>query len=343
MKQKLKFILMAVAACVGNAQAANITVVNFGGANGDAQKAAYYEPFQKSTGIQVIPVEYAGELGKLKAMVDMKKVTWDVVVVEQSSIGRACGEGLLEKIDVARIGSKNDFIVGSIHECGIGQVVWADVMAYNADKLKVAPKSWADFWDVKKFPGKRGMHKAARETLEYALMADGVPTRDVYKVLAMKLGVDRAFKKLDELKPYIQWWEAGSQPQQLLVAGDVVMSTAYAGRIDAAQREGKNLQIVWAGSLYGVDYWTIPKGSPNKAAAEKLIAFASTPQAQKRFIDRISYGPTNVKTLKLLDAKTLAKLPNSSDNIKDAVLSDVKFWDDHGEDLEQRFAAWASR
>ena len=86
------------------------------------------------------------------------------------------------------------------------------------------------------------MRKGARYNLEFALMADGVKTADVYKVLATKDGADRAFKKLTELKPNIQWWEAGAQPPQFLVAGDVVMTTAYNGRIDAAQREGKNLQ-----------------------------------------------------------------------------------------------------
>ncbi|WP_187172480.1 extracellular solute-binding protein, partial [Enterococcus faecium] len=131
------------------------------------------------------------------------------------------------------------------------------------------PKGWADFWDVKTFPGKRGMRKGARYNLEFALMADGVPVKDVYKVLATKDGQNRAFKKLDQLKPNIQWWEAGAQPPQFLVAGDVVMSTAFNGRIDAAQREGKNLKVVWNGSIYDLDYWAIPKGSPNKALAEQ--------------------------------------------------------------------------
>jgi putative spermidine/putrescine transport system substrate-binding protein len=108
-------------------------------------------------------------------------------------------------------------------------------------------------------------------------MADGVPVADVYKVLATKDGADRAFKKLTELKPNIQWWEAGAQPPQFLVAGDVVMTTAYNGRIDAAQREGKNLKITWTGGIYDLDYWVMPKGTPNKDAALKFIALASSP------------------------------------------------------------------
>lgn len=325
------------------AQAADISVVNFGGANANAQKAAFVEPFEKASGVKVTTVEYNGEMAKIKAMVEAKKVTWDVVEVESGEIGRACEEGLLERLDYGKIGAKTEFMPEAVHECGIGIFVWSTALAYNADRLKQAPRNWADFWDVKKYPGKRGMRKGARYNLEFALMADGVPTKDVYKVLATKEGVERAFRKLDQLKPNIQWWEAGAQPPQFLVAGDVVMSTAYNGRIDAAQREGKNLKVVWAGSIYDLDYWVMPKGTPNKDAAEKFIAYASTPAAQKAYASRIAYGPVNLASIKALDAKTLADLPNSPRNAADAVQQNLKFWTDHGEDLEQHFAAWASR
>ncbi|MFC3107719.1 ABC transporter substrate-binding protein [Undibacterium arcticum] len=328
---------------LGLAQAAELTVINFGGANGNAQKAAYIEPFQKTTGTKVVVVEYNGELAKVKAMVETGKVSWDVVELESGLLGRACEEGLLEKLDYSKIGKKSDFMPEAVQECGMGAFVWSTVLAYNADKMKVAPKNWADFWNVKQFPGKRGMRKGARYNLEFALMADGVPTKEVYKVLATKAGVERAFKKLDELKANIQWWEAGAQPPQFLVAGDVVMSTAYNGRIDSAQREGKNLKVTWAGSIYDLDYWVIPKGTPNKALAEKYIAFASTPESQKNYAGNIAYGPVNHNALKLLDAKTLADLPTSTNNAKDAVQQNLQFWTDHGEDLEQRFTAWAAK
>jgi putative spermidine/putrescine transport system substrate-binding protein len=263
--------------------------------------------------------------------------------VESGEIGRACEEGLLEKLDYSKFGKKADFIPAAFQDCGFGAFVWSTVLGYNADKLKTAPKNWADFWDVKKFPGKRGMRKGARYNLEFALMADGVPTKDVYTVLSTKAGVDRAFKKLDELKPHIQWWEAGAQPPQFLVAGDVAMSTVFNGRIDAAQREGKNLKVVWAGSIYDLDYWVIPKGAKGKDAAEKFIAFSSTPEAQYNYASKIAYGPVNNTALKRMDPKMLADLPTSPANAQDSVQQNLKFWTDHGEELEQRFTAWAAR
>ncbi len=343
MKSSLKPVLLAAALAAGFAHAGELTVVNFGGANSLAQKAAYVEPFQKSTGNKVTVVEYNGEMAKLKAMVEAKKVSWDLVEVESGEVGRACEEGLLERIDVSKIGKKDEFIPAAIQECGFGAFVWSTVLGYNADKLKTAPKGWSDFWDVRKFPGKRGMRTGACYNLEFALMADGDGRKEVYSVLSTKAGVDRAFKKLDELKNNIQWWEAGAQPPQFLVAGDVVMSTVYNGRIDAAQREGKNLAITWTGGIYDLDYWVIPKGAKNKDLAEKFIAFASTAEAQHHYAGNIAYGPVNNNAFKRMDYKMLSQLPTSTANVKDQVQQNMKFWTDHGEELEQRFTAWAAK
>ena len=318
-----------------------ITVVNFGGANANAQKKAYYEPFEK-TGTKVVAVEYNGEQAKIKVMVETKKVTWDVVEVESPDVARGCDEGLFEKLDYSKIGNKADFNPAAVTECGVGVFVWSTVMAYNGDKIKDGPKTWADFWDTKKYPGKRGMRKGARYNLEFALMAEGVKPADVYKVLATKEGAERAFKKLTELKSNIQWWEAGAQPPQFLVAGDVAMTTVYNGRIDAANREGKNLKITWTGGIYDLDYWVIPKGAPNKDASLRFIAFASTAEAQAEYAKNIAYGPTNTKALAKLDAKVLANLPTSPANAKDALEFNLKFWADQGENLEKRFASWAT-
>ncbi len=325
------------------AHASNLTVISFGGTNQKAQVKAYYEPFTKGTAINVVPGEYNGEQAKVKAMVEAGNVSWDLVELESPELVRGCEEGLYEKLDYSKIGSKADFLPAAVTDCGVGFFVWSTVMAYNADKLKEAPTSWADFWNVKKFPGKRGMRKGAKFTLEFALMADGVKPADVYKVLATSAGVDRAFKKLDELKPNIQWWQAGAQPPQLLASGDVVMSSAYNGRIANAQKEGRNLKIVWAGNIYDVESYGIPKGSPRLDSAYKFLATLAKPENQKAFSGEIPYGPTNTKANDMIDADTAANLPTSAANIASALASDTLFWVDHGEDLEQRFNAWAAR
>ena len=343
---KFTAIVTAVAALVALPALAQsqLTVVNFGGANANAQKKAYYEPFEKATGTKVVSVEYNGEQAKIKAMVEAKKITWDIVELESPDVGRGCDEGLFEKLDYAKIGAKADYAPkAAVTDCGIGMFVWSTVMAYDGDKLKDGPRTWADFWDVKKFPGKRAMRKGARYNLEFALMADGVKPADVYKTLATPAGAERAFKKLTELKPSIQWWEAGAQPPQFLVAGDVAMATAYNGRIDAAAREGKNLKINWTNQIYDLEYYGIVKGTPNLDAAYKYLAFALGAAPQAEYSKNIAYGPTNTKALAKLDAKTLGNLPTAKGNMKDALEFNIRFWADQGEALEKRFASWATQ
>ena len=244
--------------------------MNFGGANANAQKKAFYEPFEK-TGTKVMPVEYNGEQAKIKAMVETKKVTWDVVEAESPDVARGCDEGLFEKLDYSKIGAKS-----RLRSRRGDRVRHRHLRLVHRDGLQRRqaqggrPRPGPISGTSRSIPGKRGMRKGARYNLEFALMADGVKPADVYKVLATKEGADRAFKKLTELKPNIQWWEAGAQPPQFLVAGDVVMTTVYNGRIDAANREGKNLKITWTGGIYDLDYWTIPKGTPNKDAGAEV-------------------------------------------------------------------------
>ncbi len=344
MLKSLKFTAITLGMmCAAQAMAAtDLTVVSFGGANKAAQEKAFYAPWEKAGNGKIIAGEYNGEMAKVKAMVDTKSVSWDLVEVESPELARGCDEDMFEELDPKMFGDAAKYVSGAISHCGAGFFVWSTVLAYNADKLASAPTGWADFWNTEKFPGKRGLRKGAKYTLEFALMADGVAPKDVYKVLASKDGQDRAFKMLDKLKPSIQWWEAGAQPPQFLQSGDVVMSSAYNGRIAAVAKESK-LKVVWTGGVYDFDAWAIPKGSKNAEAAKKFIAYSLQPEQQKNFSENIAYGPANTDAVKLLSAETLEKMPTTEENIKDQVQIDVKFWNDNGESLEQRFNSWAAK
>ncbi|WP_250528437.1 ABC transporter substrate-binding protein [Caballeronia sp. GAWG2-1] len=326
------------------AHADELVTVNYGGVVGEAQKRAWVEPFAKASGISTTAVSYTGDQAKIKAMTSSGDVTWDVVEIGSQNLGRGCQDGLYEKLDWSKIISKSALSSEAVSQCGAGIFVSSTVLAYNPTLVKGTPSGWKDFWDVKKFPGKRGMRKDAHYNLEIALMADGVPTSQVFKVLATKEGQDRAFRKLEELRPNIQWWEAGAQAPQFLAAGDVVMTTAWNGRISAAQKEGnKNLAVSWRQNIADLDFFVIPKGTKRKEAAEKFIGYSVGETGQKAFAGQISYGPVNKAALKALDTKTLENLPNAPQNAVDALTEDFAFWTDNGDALDSRFSAWASK
>ncbi|MFJ4452709.1 ABC transporter substrate-binding protein [Pseudomonas sp. NPDC089392] len=342
MEKQLTALALALALS-STANATELTVISYGGVSKTVQTEVFYQPFEAAHQAKLIAGEYNGEMARIKAMVDTNSVNWDVVQVESDKLVRGCDEGLFEPLDTQRIGKVADFVPGTLSECGAGLLVWSMTMAYNADALTDAPQGWADFWNVTKYPGKRALQRGAKFTLEAALLADGVPQEQVYKVLATPEGVDRAFSKLDELKPNIQWWEAGAQPMQYLAAKDVVMTTAFNGRIFAAEQSGAHIKPVWGGSIHAIDYWAIPRGSKNKELAEEFIASTLTPEAQKLHSTKLGYGSVNLHTAELLDKGIAAQLNMAPQNIKQSLAFDNEFWIDHGEELEARFNAWVAR
>lgn len=326
----------------GNAR--DLTITGWGGTTQAAHKVAYFEPFTKETKIKIVEDEWSGEMAKIRGMVETGDITWDVVQVEAPEMFQGCEEGLFETLDWSKITDKKNLVDGAASECGAGILIWSTVFAYDADIIKDGPKTWAEFWDVKKWPGKRGMRRGSKMTLEIALLADGVAPKDVYPLLETKAGVDRAFKKLDELKPYIVWWKAGAEPQQRLAAGDVVMSMAYNAWVTRINNEDKrNFKIVWDGNNYSMDYWTIVKGSPNVDKALKFISLSMRPERQAAFFNKIAYGWTAKGTGKFIKPEMLSKLPTAEGHLDNALQTNIEFWLENGESLEQRFQAWVAK
>lgn len=352
-----KVLILSTALC-GMAFAANadVTVMSWGGAYGAAQTEGHLKPFTAKTGIATTMTDSDNPATPIKAMVEAGNVTIDVASVEYADAIRLCDEGLLEPIDINSLPAGDDgtpaaedFLAGAVTDCGVSTDIWANIYAYDTTKFAAdaAPKTVADFFDLEKFPGKRGLKKGAKAVLEFALMGDGVPASEVYATLATPEGVDRAFAKLDTIKKDVVWWEAGAQPPQLLADGEVVMATAYNGRIfNAAVAEGKPFQIVWDGQIYENEMYVIPKGAPNMAEALEFVKYATSTEGLRAQAKYISYGPARKSALKeelmFNDGKTVMgpHLPTAPENMTNALESNFEFWVDKDAELNERFNAW---
>lgn len=332
---------MALATAV---QARDLTVVSWGGALQDAQKKTYFEPFTSATGVAMHDESWDGGVGVLRAKVEGGASTWDIVQVESEELAVGCDEGLFEKLDFSKIGGEAAYLPQTVQPCGVGVALYDFVLSYDKDKLKDAPKNWADFFDTAKYPGKRGLRQGPKSTLEIALLGDGVPPADLYKVLATEEGVARAFGKLDTIKNDIIWWKAGAQPPQLLASGEVTMTMAYNGRIDAANKnDKKNFGLVWNDALYTIDSWVILKGSPNMDAAYKFLDFVGKAENQAKFSETIAYGTSNKDAAGLLSEAVLKDLPTAPENFKNTHEMSVPFWLENIDHLTERFNKWVAK
>ena len=353
---KKLLVLTTALTVVSFAAKADVTVMSWGGAYGGAQTEAHVKPWAAKTGIGAVMLDSDNPATPIKAMVEAGNVTVDVASVEYADAIRLCDEGILEPIDAASLpaapdgtAAVDDFLAGAITDCGVSTDIWATVFAYDNTKLTGdnVPKTAADFFDLAKFPGKRGLHKGAKAVLEFALMGDGVAPADVYAMLNTPEGVDRAFAKLDTIKSEVVWWEAGAQPPQLLADGEVTMTSAYNGRIfNAAVAEGKPFTIVWDGQTYENEMYVVPKGAPNKDQAMDFIRYATSTEGLRAQAQQISYGPARksalVEELLFKDGKTVMapNLPTAPENLANALGSSFEFWVDKDAELNDRFNAW---
>ncbi len=305
----------AALACAG-AAAQELTVVSFGGSYQEGQSKALFQPAAKTMNIKVKEETYTG-IADLRLKVKAGAVTWDVVASGSGSAARAGAEGLLEKLDYKVIDISN-FAPGLAFDHCVGGDVFSTVLAWNTKTYgDKGPQSWADFWDVKKFPGKRAYRKGVAGALEPALMADGVPANKVYEVLSAPGGIERAINKIKELKPHIAvWWASGAQHAQLMKDGEVDMVTGWNGRFDVVAKDGGKVAYTFNQALLDYDCYGIPKGAPNKDLAMKFLAEISKPQYQAEFTKYITYGPTNKKAYELgtIEAAYAKRLPSHPEN-----------------------------
>ncbi|MCC8960057.1 ABC transporter substrate-binding protein [Bradyrhizobium sp. Pear77] len=323
-----------------------LTITSFGGTYQAAVRKAFFEPFSKATGVKISEDEYNGESAKVNAMVESKSVSWDVVDVASNAVMQLCAEGILETVDWKKLGlDRAKFTSEDTSDCGVPYEVSASVIAYDKDKLPNGPKSIADFFDTQKFPGKRGLWKIHPDKfLVWALNADGVDLKDVYKVLNTPEGIDRAFKKLDTIKKDVVWFQSLAQAAQLLADGQVVMTQAPNGRIyDAVKNSGKHFEIMWDAHTWEAGFWAIPKGSPHRDAAYKFLAFAGSPQAQADLTRYLPYGPTNKDAMALVDPAMMSHLPTAVNHIGKGLQRDAAFWAEKGDVLRQRFTVWLAK
>ena len=349
----------ALAATAAQAQT-ELVVVSWGGAYTASQQNAYHDPYMAlNPDIKILNDDSASEgLAKLRAMAEADNWSWDVVDMVAADAITACDEGLILEIDHDAVlapapdgtPATEDFGDLIVSECFIPQIVYSTAFGYRTDLVETPPTSIADVFDLEKIPGKRALEKKPIGNLEWALIADGVPADDVYDALSTPEGVERAFAKLDTVKSEVVWWVKGAVPVQLLADGEVVIASAYNGRLFSGIEEEKQpLGMMWEWQLFDLDGWAIPKGTAKVDEALKFLRFATDTQRLADQAKFISYGPARMSSAPMVGKHaTLGidmgpHMPTAPENAKKTLLFNYEWWADHRDELDERFNAWLAR
>lgn len=327
--------VLAVEVCPGDKPDA-IVVNASGGAMADAMRKAFSSDFEELHNIRVIDTSPA-DLGKLRVMVESNNVEWAVTEIGGQDILTAVRERLLDPIDKSVVDLSGFPKEAADNEYWFAKSAYATVLGYSTKAFPDDhPKTWAEFWDVEKFPGPRSLRNHPVDNLEYALMADGVKPEELYP-----LDVDRAFKKLDEIAPHISvWWTSGQQPAQLLLDGEVVLASGWNGRFFNLIQDGAPLDIDWNQGMIKLSAFGIPKGSPHACWGQQYLQVMTDPKRQAVYAEEIGYPGLHLESPKYVDPKLAPYLPTHPDNIGKLAWTDLEWWDEHGAEVRERWNRW---
>ncbi len=307
-----------------------LRVATFAGGVRNAQQTSMFTPFTEQTGLHLQVDDWSGALQMLQARAETGRQDWDLLLMEAAPLEIACKEGLLLAAPLTR-DPTDTAPDGTGKNCGVPAWRMNLVLAWDRGRVGATP-TWSDFWNVAQHPGKRGLRRDPRGTLEIALMADGVAAGDVYRTLSTSDGVDRAFHELDQLKPYIVWWNTPEQAVQIIESGAVLMSSAPVGEIAAADRTGhRNIGAQWSQSLGIAVDWAIPSATAPKhrAFARKLLGFVSDPSQRAGFSAAYPSLPSAAGT------------PPGTAQPQATLMVDDGFWRSHLTTLRSRFDQWS--
>ncbi|MEZ5925040.1 MAG: ABC transporter substrate-binding protein [Hyphomicrobiaceae bacterium] len=311
-----------------------LVIASGGGALDEAYKKAYWDTFTAKTGIKIITTEYVG-LAQIQAMQESNNVSVDVINIDGAEAPVAGKKGWLVPLDwslsdrskVLPIAAQDDHVLAEVA---------AKVMAWNTDTFPAdkAPKDWTAMWDLANFPGKRSLWKQAFQTLEVALMGDGVPLDKIYPI-----DTDKALAALDKIRPELLWWESGAQSAQLIVDGESGIGSSWSGRVGKPKGEGAHIDFTFNQALLVAGAWAIIKGSKNEKWSQEFVAHTLIPENQAIYSETIAYGPVVPDALKLLPAERVKELPDPNNGL----FSNYAFWADNGDAVIKSFNDWLTK
>ncbi len=365
--KKISKLLLAICFVVSiTSSAYAVVVASWGGAYTNSQKLGYGDPTAKKLGIPIDWVDYSGGLSEITAQKEAGAITWDIIDLFAMDTINGCDEGLFVEFDFDKdfgpapdgTVASEDFFAPMPSACAVGNILYSWTYAYNHDTIgSKKPKTIKDFFDTKKFPGKRGIYNSAMTNLEIALQAEGVNVGKgnglVYRKLEAEGGVQRAMDKIKALcedpNGGCVFWSAGAKPPELLMSGEVVMATGWNGRFFNAIMDGAPLTQVWDGQGLDYQYMSVVKGGPNEADAMKAIKEMMSTEGLAGSAKHIAYAPFRVSSLDIIeknepwykDGKTnmLPQMPTAKVNTKKYFLVDALYWADNGTELGEMWTA----
>ncbi|MCC8967473.1 ABC transporter substrate-binding protein [Bradyrhizobium sp. Pear76] len=316
------------------ADSGSVTIVSSGGSYQEALVRTVTDPFTKETGIKV-NFSNAADIAKVKAMLLTGNVNLDIYVGWGSWQASGSKQGFWEKLDPSILEPKDSAVPPTsdyaTYEMGAMGITW-DPKKYGPGKH---PANFAEFFDLKKFPGRRAMRPTADLTLEATLLADGVTPKDMYP-----LDLDRAFKGLERIKSNTVWPPTAPQSVSLVQTGEVDFSLTYSNRVKPTTELGGGVPLAFSfeQNVFNTVCLSVVKGAPNKENAMKLVAYMLRPEVGARLQEQVGTVAVSKKAASMLSAEARKWQPDLSN--PNSLVVNSEYWADNYELVSSRFREW---
>jgi putative spermidine/putrescine transport system substrate-binding protein len=343
--------------CLGSpsaqAEEQSLTIATWGGSYQSAQQKALFGPFEATTGIRIDTQFYTGDIAILNG-----DLVPDIIDMTMDDALLACEQNLVQRFNWSEILApspeglepEKDFIAGALMPCGVAHLSYSTLIAYDERAFTgEKPQRIADFFDVERFPGKRGLRKQPSAILEWALMAEGVPINQIYDLLSTDRGMRLALRRLDSIRDHIVWWDDPKEPEALLKSRQVVMSSGFNGRFFDARTRGDTITMIWDGQIIDWDVWVVPlKPKQANVAINKFLRQVTQSENMARLADHIPYGPSRLSALKRIGLHPQYKismrdhLPTAPHHLDRALFRDAKWYARTSALRKNRFWGWVN-
>lgn len=285
-----------------------IIFADFGGTTNQARQSIYFDAFTESTGVEVTSVVVDQSVA-IQMLANGMTGDYDAIhrSLEQVYQYKDNVEPLPDYV------TRDATLPEDIQDYAFGSFLVGHAMGYLTETYPDGgPQTWADFWDVDTYPGKRawpGSPASYDSSCEIALLADGVAPEELYP-----LDFDRCIEKLDELKPDLVFYDSYPEIQQLLTSGSAVMAAGPTGQYAGLINQGVDVTISWNQAIVAPNVMVVPATAPNKDNVFALAQAMTDPVAQAAFAEATFYGPGNPEAFDHMSDEVKENIVNAPDH-----------------------------
>jgi len=312
-----------------SAQSKEVIIAATGGLMERSLQEHFYKRFETETGIRVrsVAIELPDQWARARAGQRSGNIPFDVVTATPPDLIQHAD--ILQPIDcagmpgiVAHALPNGCFPTGIIRTAGGMALTWSKKAFPNG-----GPRSRPDTFDREWWVPLA------------ALLADGVAPDK-----AFPMDVDRAYRKLDTIKPHVAaWWKGGDNAMQIMRGGDAVMMMVYSSRSVPLAKSGE-FDFTWNQAIRDVGNWAVLKGSPNGENGLKFLDFfVQNGQEHVAFSEKVSFDSNNREAPTLVPPEERRFRPSWPDNWSKLVIADYDWIAQNRNALRERWVSWLTK